>query len=81
MCKWMRRVFRSCLLVLPIAVVGCQKSSPGASNAGRDAGTLARRLAQTDGTIRVPGLKNDVKVVRDRSGIPHIYAKNSDPAE
>ena len=75
--KWMRRVFRSCLLVLPIAVVGCQKSSPGASNAGRDAGTLARRLAQTDGTIRVPGLKNDVKVVRDRSGIPHIYAKNS----
>lgn len=37
-----------------------------------------QRLAQTDGTIRVAGLKDAVKVVRDRQGVPHIYAKNAD---
>ncbi len=37
-----------------------------------------QRLAQTEGTIRVDGLKDVVKVVRDRNGIPHIYAKNAD---
>jgi penicillin amidase len=35
-------------------------------------------LAQTEGTLRIPGLKDTVKVVRDRSGIPHIYANNAD---
>lgn len=35
-------------------------------------------LAQIDGTINVPGLKQPVEVLRDQWGIPHIYAKNSD---
>ena len=33
------------------------------------------RLAQLDGTIRVPGLDSAVEVRRDRWGVPHIYAK------
>lgn len=33
-------------------------------------------LAQLEGEIRVPGLKEPVEVLRDRWGIPHIYAKN-----
>ncbi len=33
-------------------------------------------LAQLDGTLRLPGLKQPVEVLRDRWGIPHIYAKN-----
>jgi penicillin G amidase len=35
-------------------------------------------LAQLDGDIRAPQLKQPVEVVRDRWGIPHIYAQNQD---
>ena len=35
-------------------------------------------LAQLDGEIPLPGLKQPVEVVRDRWGIPHIYAQNQD---
>lgn len=35
-------------------------------------------LAQVDGDLAVPGLKEPVEVVRDRWGIAHIYAKNQD---
>lgn len=38
----------------------------------------AKVLAQLEGTISVPGLKEDVEVLRDRWGVPHIYAKNPD---
>jgi penicillin amidase len=48
-------------------------------------GTLARglltrlsrgRLPQTGGTLTMPGLSAPVEVIRDRWGIPHIYAEN-----
>ena len=35
-------------------------------------------LAQLEGAIEVPGLKEPVEVLRDRWGIPHVYAKNAD---
>lgn len=35
-------------------------------------------LAETSGTLQVAGLTDEVRVVRDRWGIPHIYAKNAD---
>jgi penicillin G amidase len=35
-------------------------------------------LAQLDGEIRAPGLKERVEVIRDTWGIPHIYAANQD---
>jgi penicillin amidase len=39
---------------------------------------LARRaLPQTDGTVQIPGLRAPVTIVRDKSGIPHIYAANT----
>jgi len=37
--------------------------------------SAATRLAQIDGTVRVPGLDSVVEVRRDRWGVPHIYAK------
>lgn len=38
---------------------------------------LARRtLPQVSGTTRIPGLHGPVMVVRDRWGVPHIYATN-----
>ena len=33
-------------------------------------------LAQVEGQIKLPGLKEPVEVLRDRWGVPHIYAKN-----
>src|SRR5438067_7858784 len=35
-------------------------------------------LSQIEGEIKLPGLKEPVEVLRDRWGIPHIYAKNAD---
>ena len=35
-------------------------------------------LAQLEGEIKVPGLKQPVEVLRDHWGVPHIYAKNPD---
>ncbi len=35
-------------------------------------------LAQLEGQIKVPGLKEPVEVLRDCWGIPHIYAHNAD---
>jgi penicillin amidase len=35
-------------------------------------------LAQDEGEIAIPGLKEPVEVLRDRWGVPHIYAKNAD---
>ncbi|MGC9523000.1 MAG: penicillin acylase family protein [Anaerolineae bacterium] len=33
-----------------------------------------RRLPRVDGTLRIPGLERPVEVLRDRWGVPHIYA-------
>jgi penicillin G amidase len=40
---------------------------------------LARAsLARIDGTVTVTGLRDTVEVIRDRWGVPHIYARNTD---
>jgi penicillin amidase len=40
---------------------------------------LARdALAQLDGVIAVPGLRDTVEILRDRWGVPHIYARHQD---
>ena len=39
---------------------------------------LRRPLPQTDGTILLPGLKGQVEVIRDRWGVPHIYAGSAE---
>jgi penicillin amidase len=35
-------------------------------------------LARVDGDVTVPGLREPVEVLRDRWGVAHIYAKNTD---
>jgi penicillin G amidase len=35
-----------------------------------------RALPQIDGTVQIPGLRAPVSIVRDKNGIPHIYAAN-----
>ncbi|MCD5322436.1 MULTISPECIES: penicillin acylase family protein [Pontibacillus] len=40
-------------------------------------GYINRSLPQTEGSISVPGLKDTVYVTRDKSGVPHIEANNT----
>ena len=74
--RWITRVFATCALLVPLGIAACRQSS--GLKADREPETLSRRLAQTEGTIKVLGLKDQVRVIRDRTGIPHIYAKNVD---
>jgi penicillin G amidase len=37
---------------------------------------LSKGLAPETGTVRIEGLIAPVKVIRDRAGIPHIFAGN-----
>ena len=37
---------------------------------------LKRPLARTKGTIRLEGPEHEVEILRDRWGVPHIYAKS-----
>ncbi len=37
---------------------------------------LRRPLARTQGTLRLPGLHDEVEILRDPWGVPHIYAAN-----
>lgn len=55
--RWMR-VVAACVILSPLAIAGCRGSSPAGEQADRAPETLSRRLAQTNGTIKVPDLKD-----------------------
>ncbi len=38
---------------------------------------LRKPLAKTQGTLQVPGLQAPVEIIRDKWGVPHIYAANT----
>jgi len=71
----------SLALAATIAVIGMSpaSASPGESPSNTPADTLrdqaAKRLAQIEGELTVPGLDSAVEVRRDRWGVPHIYAR------
>src|SRR5215467_15053395 len=70
--------------VMGVAAVACLTvacSQPVAHAAAVPASLdeLARQsLATIDGTVKAPGLKQPVEILRDKEGIPHIYARNDD---
>jgi penicillin amidase len=65
--------FCSALVALLIA------APAGRAQAPESFATLASRsVAQYDGTLALPGLKEPVEIVRDEWGVPHIYAQNLD---
>ena len=66
-------------LVLAALGAGALAVSARAQRQPETFASLAREsLAQIDGRIALPGLRDSVEVVRDRWGVPHIYAKNMD---
>ena len=67
-------VARVALLALAASISGC-----GGTSAPESLDELARlSLAQIDGELAIPGLRESVEVLRDETGIPHIYAQNDD---
>ena len=65
------------LSMLTLLSAGCSTPAPAEVRAPASVDELATRsLARLDGEVRVPGLTAPVEIVRDRQGIPHIYAKN-----
>jgi penicillin amidase len=64
-------------LVAPVAVTSL--GLVGAPARQENFETLARAsLAQLDGRVTLPGLRDSVEVIRDRWGVPHIYARNTE---
>src|SRR5690349_8871202 len=66
---WWRHVFLYLAVILLLALLG---------TVGSIYHMVRAPLPQLDGTIRVPGLSADVRVIRDGHGIPTIEAANLD---
>jgi penicillin amidase len=67
--RWWRHVFLYLAVILLLALLG---------TVGSIYHMVRAPLPQLDGTIRVPGLSADVRVIRDGHGIPTIEAANLD---
>ncbi len=67
----MRILGRILLIVLAILLV------VGLLGTGYGFFTVRRAWPKTDGRVRVKGLQSEVTVIRDKWGIPHIYASNT----
>ncbi len=67
------RLSIACLLL-----AGCTTSAPAPTAPASLDDLATRSLATIDGDLKVPGLKEPVEVIRDKEGIPHIYAKNDE---
>lgn len=66
----MRTVLRILLVLLVVILI------LGLAGFGLGYVTVRRAWPQINGTLQVPGLRAPVTVIRDRWGIPHIYASN-----
>ncbi len=58
---WLAVILLTCLLVA----------------AGAGVYVIRRPFPQATGTLRVPGLQAPVEVIRDRWGVPHLFAQNA----
>src|SRR4029077_17012361 len=60
--------FALCFLSVAIVSTACRRTPPPAPPL----------VAQTSGTFETAGLSAPVRIVRDRWGVPHVYAQNQD---
>jgi penicillin amidase len=79
-----RRLLLPLLFVVAVAVVvgaDAQAPAPAVPPAAETEAGLramaAAALSQTSGEVRLRGLRAPVEILRDRWGVPHIYAKNT----
>ena len=68
-----------CLAALVSFTAAYSQRAPQGASAPPSLDELARQsLATIDGSLKVPGLKQPVDIIRDQQGIPHIFAQNDD---
>jgi penicillin amidase len=71
-------MIRCCLLALTL-ILTFADAVPRQSGGSDALGALAKKsLSQIEGTMAVAGLKSGVEVIRDRWGVPHIYAQSTE---
>ena len=62
-------------VTLLLSLLACA-SPPAAESADTLLEQARTRLAQIEGEISLPGLQAPVEIIRDKWGVPHIYAQN-----
>ena len=67
--------FACASLVFLLGVIGLAQEPAAPGEVGRLRARAAAALSQTAGEVRLPGLQQPVEVIRDRWGVPHIYAR------
>ena len=79
-CNALMRVSKLMIAAAALAAAGCAGSGRPAEtkNSGSFEALARASLATIDGTIEAAGLQHDVEVIRDRWGVPHIYAGSVD---
>ncbi len=65
-------------VALAITAFGCGRTAAEPSSTPTLAEQAKSRLSQINGTLTVPGLNDELRIVRDRWGVPHITARNQD---
>jgi len=66
-------------VAVALALSACADTSVQRTENFASVEELARAaLAQIEGELRVPGLREPVEVIRDQWGVPHIYAENTE---
>ena len=69
------------LILITVVGTACGAQTPSSTVASKPQSFEAiakASVATIDGSLRVPGLTHAVEVLRDRWGVPHIYATNVD---
>ncbi|MBI3462126.1 MAG: penicillin acylase family protein [Planctomycetes bacterium] len=74
-CRRAKRLSQLCVAAATIIMTTSASSAEPAMNLLERSKSV---LAQLDGQIAVPELTAPVEVLRDRWGVPHIYARNQD---
>jgi penicillin amidase len=72
---------RTIITLVAVAALGCSESTSPSTEVSTPQTFEAMAkvsLATIEGALRVPGLREQVEVLRDRWGVPHIYANNVD---
>ena len=69
---------RTIALIVALMVAVAAGHQPAPVPQGQQHALATAALSQIDGIVRLPGLESSVEVIRDRWGIPHVYASNVD---
>ncbi|MXZ76137.1 MAG: penicillin acylase family protein [Gemmatimonadetes bacterium] len=65
-------------VVIPLLAMGCGEEVDTVDSDEQLMSLARASISQIEGELSLEGLQEPVEVIRDRHGIPHIYAQNTD---